>query len=70
MKNFELKTLYLDKIYKDTFERYLIRKKMITKSILDNKEQSLEDLEIIKRPLIGFKKLLILLTLFENIDSN
>lgn len=70
MKNFELKTLYLDKVYKDIFERYLIRKKMITKSFLDDKEQRPENLEITKCPLVGLKKLFILLTLFEDVNSN
>lgn len=70
MNSFELKTVYLDTLYKDTFERYLIRKKLITKTMLDTNEERSNDLEPLKLPLAGLKKLLVLLTLFENVDSD
>ena len=70
MHSFELKTVYLDTLYKDIFERYLIRKKLITKTIIDSNEQKSDNLEPLKLPLTGLKKMLVLLTLFENVDSN
>lgn len=60
MKNKQaFKTLFLDSNYQDVFENYCKRKKLIS-----------ENIEIDKCPLTGIKKLFILLTLFEYIDSD
>lgn len=70
MNSFDFNTLFLDSVYKDTFERYCIRKRLITKTFDESHSSDISDLELIKTPLKGIKKLLVWLTLFEYVDSN
>lgn len=70
MSKFSFDTVFLDRGYKATFERYCIRQRLVTRSFDDNIDVSPNNLEIIPEPLVGIKDLLTLLTLFESIDSN
>lgn len=70
MGAFSLKSVFLDKHYRSIFEQFLIQSGQITKRIYDEKDQTIEQLQVLKEPLTGIKKLLVILTLFENVDSS
>lgn len=70
MGSFSLKSVFLDKHYRNIFEQFLIQNGQITKRIYDEKDQTIEELRVLKEPLTGIKRLLIILTLFENVDSS
>ena len=68
MDGFKFKNLYLDKQYRETLERFLIRNKIITRMCYEDKDETPEQLEVLKTPLTGLHDVLRLLVFYEKFD--